>query len=194
MPTSTKANGSPHYTLPVIHDHSTDAVVSDSAAIAEYLDATYPSTPALFPRGTLALQHAFSKAHADTLDGLWEIILPASNAKLNPPSQEYFRRTREAFFGAKLEELSPPGPTREKHWAQVKRGFDVVNGWLEKNEQGKTFVMGDTISYADIVIVSFLIWMKRVLEVKEWKDIESWHGGRWDALLNSFAKYETVVV
>ncbi|KAK0435617.1 hypothetical protein EV421DRAFT_1681489, partial [Armillaria borealis] len=42
-PTSAKPDGvSPFYTIPIIQDDSTGAVVSDSAAIAGYLDKIYP--------------------------------------------------------------------------------------------------------------------------------------------------------
>ncbi|PBK64003.1 hypothetical protein ARMSODRAFT_979396 [Armillaria solidipes] len=44
-PTSAKPDGvSPFYTIPIIQDDSTGAVVSDSAAIAGYLDKIYPSS------------------------------------------------------------------------------------------------------------------------------------------------------
>ncbi|GAW07249.1 AChain Crystal Structure Of Glutathione Transferase Gstfua3 From Phanerochaete Chrysosporium [Lentinula edodes] len=59
-PTDVKADGiTPDYTLPVIYDPSTDKTISDSFAIALYLDTAYPDTPKLFPPGTQALQEAF---------------------------------------------------------------------------------------------------------------------------------------
>ncbi|KAK0237553.1 hypothetical protein EDD85DRAFT_727496, partial [Armillaria nabsnona] len=56
--TSTKPYGvSPFYTIPILQDGSTGAVVSDSVAIAGYLDKTYPSSgPVLIPTGTMTLQ------------------------------------------------------------------------------------------------------------------------------------------
>ncbi len=51
-PTGTRRDGvTPLYTVPIIHDHATGAVVSESAAIAAYLDRTYPSGPTLVPAG-----------------------------------------------------------------------------------------------------------------------------------------------
>ncbi|KAG7441167.1 uncharacterized protein BT62DRAFT_552788 [Guyanagaster necrorhizus] len=54
-PTRTKSDGvSPFYTIPIIQDDSTGAVVSDSPAIAAYLDKTYPSSgPVLILTGTM---------------------------------------------------------------------------------------------------------------------------------------------
>ncbi|EGN93794.1 hypothetical protein SERLA73DRAFT_144791, partial [Serpula lacrymans var. lacrymans S7.3] len=54
-PTRVKSDGSDFYTLPVIEDPSTGAIVSDSLVIVEYLDKTYASTPAVLPPDTRAL-------------------------------------------------------------------------------------------------------------------------------------------
>ncbi|EEB92162.1 hypothetical protein MPER_09371 [Moniliophthora perniciosa FA553] len=63
-PTDKKPDGSPWYTLPVIHDPNTGETISDSFVIMEYLEKTYPSSPekALIPPGTTALQKAFIDA------------------------------------------------------------------------------------------------------------------------------------
>ena len=55
-PTGTWPDGSPKYTVPAIYDPSTKTAVSDSVAIAQYLDATYPDTPRVIPEGTEAFQ------------------------------------------------------------------------------------------------------------------------------------------
>ncbi|KAF8994799.1 hypothetical protein BDQ17DRAFT_1524749 [Cyathus striatus] len=54
-PTATKVDGSPYYTLPAIHDSSTNKALADSLRIAQYLDATYPDTPAVVMKGTKCL-------------------------------------------------------------------------------------------------------------------------------------------
>ena len=60
--TGLSPSGEPAYTVPFIYDPNTDRHISDSAAIAKYLDETYPATPKLFPAGTDALQRAFTEA------------------------------------------------------------------------------------------------------------------------------------
>jgi len=192
-PTSTKLDGSPLYTLPAIYDPSTNTAVSDSPNIAAYLDATYPSTPVLFPANTHALQYAFVSAFANLLRPLFGMATCASNTHLNPASGAFFRRTKEPLFGASLEDLSPVGPKRDSDWKEVKKCFDSVNGWLEKNGE-KPYVMGDTITYADIVLVSFIKWIPTVMgrDGKEWEDLQTWHGGRWKSLVDSFEKYAAV--
>jgi len=176
-------------TLPVIHDPSTNKTISDSVKIAQYLDATYPSTTPLFPLGSEALQGLEDR---NTFESVQRIIAPVTCANLNPVSEAYYRQTREARFGKRLEELSPPGPHREEDWKRVQDGFAGVAALLE----GKKFVLGDTISFADVTIASWVLWFKRSFgaQSQEWKDIQRWDGGRWDVYVANFAEYERVIV
>ncbi|KII88641.1 hypothetical protein PLICRDRAFT_631738 [Plicaturopsis crispa FD-325 SS-3] len=190
-PTTLKSDGSPYYTLPVIKDNATGVVVADSMKIAAYLDATYPETPALFPAGTRALQHAFQSAYFGTLGAWFAIGASGSNSILRPRGEEYFRRTREADYGVRLEELSPAGSeVRTSGMKQVKAGFDTVDGWLQQSEGA--YVMGDTVSFADITIASWVGWFKLVVP-EEWEAISTWHGGRWAKILDNMEKYAAVV-
>lgn len=177
------------YTLPVIHDPSTNKTISDSLEIAKYLDSTYPSTTPLFPPGSEALP---SQEDRVTFESLQLILPPLICSILNPVSEAYYRRTREATFGKKLEELSPPGPQREEHWKEVQQGFALVAPLLE----GKKFALGDIISFADVTIASWILFIKRLLgaESKEWNDIEGWNDGLWAAYLANFVEYEKIVV
>lgn len=192
--TSKKANGEPHYTLPAIHDSSTGVYLSDSFPIAEYLEKTYPDKPSLFPNNTLGLQATFDNLFRDTaLTPLWRFILPAVGTSLNPPSNVYFRRTREASFGKPLEEVIPQGDEAITEWAKFKDGLGKVDVWYSKS--GGPFLLGNTPSWADLVIGSWVIWLRIVWGEgsKEWKDISSWHEGRWGKLLDDLKQYQTVV-
>jgi glutathione S-transferase len=44
--------------------------------------------------------------------------------------------------------------------------------------------MGETFSYADIIVASRLFWYKRILKEDEWARISSWNGGRWAKVLD----------
>ncbi|KDQ50539.1 hypothetical protein JAAARDRAFT_199937 [Jaapia argillacea MUCL 33604] len=197
--TDTKPDGRPHYTLPVIHDPSTNAVVSDSYAIAEYLDAQYPDTIPLFPKGSAALQAGFVRALQDlALSNVWVILLPATHDRLNPGelSQDYFRRTREARFGKTLEELCPEGKERKETWGLVRRGWSLVDGWFKKNRDGEgDFVIGKEVTFVDVFIVSFLLWFKLILgeDSEAWKSVLTWDEGRWGKMLEAFEKWQVVV-
>jgi len=169
--TSHDADGNPHFTLPVIHDISTNVVISDSIEIAGYLDQTYPSTPRLFPVGSHALQYAFQDAFGNILRAVSPVILFERCSVLNPLGQQ-----------------------REAHWKKIREEFGKVDGWFAKNDHGD-FIMGDVISYADITISAWILWIQRIFGVgsKEVMDIEEWHEGRWATLVANFRDFEGAV-
>ena len=187
-PTSKKADGRPQYTLPVIYDPSTKRAISESAAIAKYLDETYPDTPALFPPGTDALQSIF-------LDVVWTTVgLPlfmnlilGSCTSLAPRSQEYFRSTREVYFGKPLEQLGG-----NEDWAALEAGLGKVQGWLSANGAGKDeLFMGDKVCFSDLQLAGFLIWARIIFgeDSADWKRIAGWHGGKWKRIVEFFDKF-----
>ncbi|KAF8492274.1 hypothetical protein BU17DRAFT_72637 [Hysterangium stoloniferum] len=160
-PTMKWPDGRPFYTVPVISDesHLTDngeaTVVSDSWAIAKYLDETYPDTGShrLFPDGTMALQML---------------------------SQVYYRETREMFFRASLEELCPRDSAKWKEgWSNTQQvtkclavdnaAFDTIATFLNQNGSGnEILVMGVRPSYIDFVLVSYLDLLA-ILLPDQWK-------------------------
>jgi len=189
-------DGSPRWTLPVTKDDTTGKVVADSWKIAMYLDDTYPDKPTLFPFGVRApvdFLHAYFFNTA-IRPGL-PIFLSETCVKLNPPSEKIFRRAREAEFKLKMEEFAPPGPKRDAIWAAAKAGFDTFAAKYASNGDGTLpYFYGDKISYADLVVASFLWWIKVVLrsENPEWKKMEGWNDGRWVKLIELTKKYQSV--
>ncbi|KAK0215058.1 hypothetical protein IW262DRAFT_261318 [Armillaria fumosa] len=193
----TKPDGvTPHYTCPLLHDASTGALVSDSAAIARYLDKTYPETPAVIPAGTDAFHYAFNEALLTHLriTALWRLTLAKINSILNPVSEEYYRRTRVVrLLGEKsLEDAAPKGEERVSEWAKVKEAFGKVDKWYGK---GDRYVMGDVVSYADFTMSAWAMWFRTLFgeDSEEWEDVSTWHGGRWGTLVKDLEKYETVL-
>lgn len=194
-PTEKTPDGRDHYTLPVIYDPNTKKVVEDSAAIAKYLDETYPDTPKLFPAGTDAFQAAF-------LDFAWPVlgfpvfmlvILDTANSLL-PRSHDYFRSTREQKFGKKLEELAT-----EEEWAKVEAGLAKLKGYLDANGKGNDLLLMGAqggITYSDIQIASFFVWAKIVWGEgsEKWKRLISLHDGKWAQFYAQFTKFEQVDV
>ncbi|KAH0836692.1 hypothetical protein J3R83DRAFT_8414 [Lanmaoa asiatica] len=183
-PTGTKDDGQPAYTLPIINDPNTGKVISDSFLIAVYLDATYPNGNTLFPSGTKPLIEAFEAGVVGALGGILPLQLAISCYVLNPPSEVYFRVTREAKFGKKIEEFSPEGPKRAADLAKGKEGFAAVDSWLAKSDG--EFVLGNTISYADGILAAWLTWIKVTGVV--WKEVATWHNGRWATYLENVEK------
>ncbi|KAJ6530958.1 hypothetical protein DFH09DRAFT_1183768 [Mycena vulgaris] len=192
-PTSNKRDGRPHYTLPMIHDPSTGTVVSDSTKIALYLDATYPDTPRLMPMGTIGLHRAFEDAGNAAITPLYPFALPPTNARLNPASEVYFRRTREEAWGVTpFENLVPTGEKQVVEWAKLKEGFGKMDEWVRANGEGGAYLMGEAPCFADIWMASYVLWIKLVMP-ERWEEIKEWHGGRWATLLGNMEKYESVV-
>ena len=191
-PTSKKADGSDRYTLPAIHDPSTGVYIADSILIAEYLEKTYPDAPSVFPHHTLALQAAFTEAFVNNLSALWKFMVPATYTILTPRSQEYFRRTREKTFGKVLEDIAPKGEAAVAEWAQFRDGLGKVDAWYAKNGGQGPFLLGETPSWGDIIVASYLKWMREVWgdASQQWKDISSWNNGRWAAIIEALKKYD----
>lgn len=182
--TGTKGDGTPLYTLPIINDPNTGKVIADSFLIAIYLDATYPNGNTLFPHGTKPLIEAFESGIVGALNAVIPVQLATSCYILNPPSQAYFRVTREAMFGKKIEEFSPVGTKRDADLAKAKEALTAVDGWLAKSE-GK-FVLGNTASYADGILAGWFVWIKVTDGI--WNEVATWHNGRWAAYLENVEK------
>ncbi|KAK0203365.1 hypothetical protein DFS33DRAFT_1474434 [Desarmillaria ectypa] len=191
-PTGTKADGvSPFYTIPIIQDDSTGAVVSDSANIAAYLDKTYPSSgPVLIPAGTMTFQLAFSDAVIDIFSPLRPLFFPGIVAKMNDATALYLLKSR---LGGALRVEAPKGEEREKLWASAKKNFGKMNKWFEGNDD--EFVMEKQPCFADTVICAFLWFTRRMVgeESEEWKDIITWNDGKWGRYLDNFKLYEKIL-
>lgn len=190
--TEQKTDGHLHYTLPVIYDPSTKRVVEDSGKIVKYLDEQYPDTPQLFPAGTDALQALFHEFVWTSVGfQVYMLVVAQSCAVLNPPSAEYFRRTREVSFGKPLAEVGT-----EQQWTELEAGLAKLDGYLAANGKGKDLlVLGDKISYSDVQVAAILVWARIVCgkESEVWKRLIKLHGGKWATFLEQFAKYESVV-
>lgn len=190
-PTGTKRDGvTPLYTVPIIHDHATGAIVSESAAIAEYLDKTYPSGPTLVPAGTMPLQLAFRDAVFDIFGAFLRFLFEANAPKLNDRTMEMWK-ARLAERGINLDALSDGD--KEKVWEKAMAGFAKLDKLFEGNEG--PFVMGSEPCFADAVLGAFFRYSRAALgkDSKEWKDMASWNGGKWAKYLENFAPYETII-
>jgi len=183
------------YTLPVIIDPTPSGppkIVRDSAAIAQYIDATYPdSERSLYPGGSHALQalfyHHFEARLYPTLITLFVPLVPTI---LDEGSLEYFIRTRSKAWGKPLAEVRPKGAELDKTWESLKAEFDVLDSFLQNNDVerggvGGDYVMGDKFSFADCVLLAFFVWMNKVKPEADgngWERVKSWHNGRWERL------------
>jgi glutathione S-transferase len=169
------------YTVPVLNDPNTGALIDESLEIAAYLDKTYPAKP-IFPHGSEMLIRVFHSAYLDEAHPIVRLVLVRTAEILNSASAEFFRRTRSERLQLSWEEFSPEGPKRDGDWAYLEQGFNKGEELYAKC--GGRWVMGDTFSYADITVACRLLWFKRVLKEDEWARVSSWNGGRWAKMLD----------
>jgi len=201
-PTGTSRDGNPYYSLPAIIDADdatgeVKAALAESLEIAKYLDAAYPDTPKLVPDA--AVQQKFVDDLRGILGPLFIFALKATHTKINEKSKAHFSRARAMnlwpfFHTETLEEIVIPPEVLEKRWAvDVKAAFGALDQRLGSEEE-KEWYLGDSVSFVDLVVASYLIWIKKVFgeESREWKDIKSWSNGRWERFDQRFAKYQVV--
>jgi len=149
-------------TVPVIHDGG--RVLRDSFEIALHLEETYPDRPSLFAgegghmlsrfveRWTQLAVHSYLGG-AMMMD-LFHII--------HEDDRDYFRASREARFGRRLEEV-PQG--REDRLGAFRATLQPVRAMVE----AQPFIGGASPLFADYIVAGALQWARvaspmRVLE------------------------------
>src|SRR5581483_5239753 len=103
-----KAAIAPHGSerVPVLlHD---DKAVADSWAIATYLEDRFPDRPSLFggEGGRAAARLINAWGDIAIVGGLFPLIVADIPAHLGPADRDYFRASREARLGRKLEDAA----------------------------------------------------------------------------------------
>jgi glutathione S-transferase len=137
--------------VPVLRDGAT--VVSDSWAIAEYLEDAYPDRPSLFGGATGRAHGRFINAWADNvvLGGIARLIVRDLFDIIDPKDRGYFRESRETRFGATLEAVQEG---RESRVVEFRASLVPVRSVLDKQH----WLGGDAPSYADYILFGTLQW------------------------------------
>lgn len=103
---------------------------------------------------------------------------------LNPRSAEYFLKDREETFGKKVEELATV-----EQWQAFERGLAKLKEALETNKApGLLTLMGDRLTFSDLLVAAFLVWAKIVAD-EAWAKIAVLHGGMWARFVDQFSLY-----
>jgi glutathione S-transferase len=139
--------------VPVIRDG--DTVVSDSWAIAEYLEDHYPQRPSLFGGATGRAHARFINAWADAvvMGGIARLIVHDIWTVIDPKDQNYFRTSRESRFGMTLEAVQEG---RETRVAEFRTSLMPVRMVLRRQD----WLGGAAPSYADYIIFGNLLWAR----------------------------------
>ena len=141
--------------VPVIVD--ADRVVSDSPAIADYLEEHYPDRSSLFGGGG---GRALSRFVANWTEavlhaGIIRLVLLDIHRHLRPEDQEYFRRSREERLGATLEKVVVG---REARLPQFRDSLGVLRRTLEAQD----FLGGAAPLYPDYIVFGAFQWARAI--------------------------------
>ena len=151
--------GGPPQTVPVIRDG--DTVVGDSFAIALYLDDAYPDRPSLFGgEGGKAMARFIERWSQLTLHPyLGSAALMDIHNRLAPVDQAFFRESREARFGKRLEDV-PAG--RDAGLAGFRAALQPLRSMLTY----QPFIGGQSPLFADYIVFGALQWVRIVSPYK----------------------------
>jgi glutathione S-transferase len=138
-------------TVPVIKDGET--WVGDSWEIVQYLDKQYPDKPTLIGDNE---QKAQIEAFIETCQTkIFPTLVPIAILQvhdiLDPESQAYFRETREAGLGNKLEDISAEPEVAK---ANLAAALSLFEGTLSQ----QAFFGGNQPNYSDYTLFGILKW------------------------------------
>ena len=175
--------------VPVIKDG--ERVVSDSWAIAEYLEDAYPDRPSVFGGATGRAHARFINAWADgvMLGGIVRLIVRDLLDVVAPQDTAYFRQSREARFGMTLEQVQE---RRETRVAEFRASLLPVRLVLGKQR----WLGGEAPSYADYIVFGSLQWPRcasRFELLEEDDPVTEWRGRMLDLFDGLGRKAKTVM-
>ena len=138
--------------VPVLVDGETS--VSDSWAIANYLEDKYPDRPSLFGGdGGRAMSRMLNSWSDVSVAQIAPLIVADIHAGLHPDDQDYFRRTREKNLGRKLEDVIAD---REQRVEDVRKWLHPLRMTL----RAQPYLGGEAPNYADYIVFGPFQWAR----------------------------------
>jgi len=132
-----------------------DMQMSESIAIADRLDAAYPDLPAIFSgpaeRGMISFFDHWLVQDV-IIKGLLPIYMLDAHNGAAPRDREYYRRSREAYFGRTLEEIVAQ---REERLPEVRRSLEPVRLTIAS----QPFLGGKEPNFADMCMLGVFIFV-----------------------------------
>ena len=181
-------DGTPYYSVPIIHDPKTGTSVGDSLWIAEYLDGTYPETPRIVPPGGHALHMTFLRSFGSLISDKHRDVLSGKQAS------QFNEGSAEWFWWNKMKWAEKDLGTEDEKFAAIEQDLQPMERWYK---QGDKFLTGsDDLILADLHIAGWLGWVRTLWgeDSEQWQKVLAWNGGRWKALFEKLAPYEQVVI
>ena len=159
-------------TIPTIEDG--DKVVTDSLAIADYLEETYADRPSLFDgpvgRGLAAFVQNWTQTVVNP--GVVGMVVADIHDHLVPTDQAYFRASREKLFGRPLEEVQAG---REDRLDSFRKSLTPLRATVSK----QAFLGGDRPTYADYLAFAPFQWARSISDFRILADddpVAGWFG------------------
>jgi glutathione S-transferase len=144
--------GTPQATVPCITDVD-GRTIQDSRAIALYLEEKYP-TPSIF-QGGQGIHFFFDNWSVESIGHKTFLLsVLAMYSGLDEEAKNYYRTSREAMFGTTLEEFAG---NHEDHISALNKALHPIAMILAEYK----FLTGDQVGWADIVIASHLVCIKK---------------------------------
>jgi glutathione S-transferase len=143
-------------TVPVI-EHG-DTAMAESWDIAEYLDRTFPSAPALFagPAELAMVRLTDTWFSAEVLRKMFGVYVLDVHDAARPEDRAYFRRTREGYLkGTTLEEFTAD---RTSRLPKVRDALAPLRAHLCRHP----FLGGSAPNYADYIALGAFHWVASV--------------------------------
>jgi glutathione S-transferase len=141
--------------VPVLIDG--EHTVSDSWAIANYLEDAYPDRPSLFGGEGGRAMGRMLNWWGDTvvIGGMFPMIVADIHNHLRPADQAYFRQSREKRFGKTLEEVAAD---RDSRVGVFRKSLDPLRLTLKS----QPFLGGDQPNYADHIVFGGFQWARAI--------------------------------
>ncbi len=140
--------------LPVLTDG--DTTVVDSWQIVQHLESSYPERPIAGSADAMGQALLIKLSVEMNVMGpvLRSVILDIHN-HLAPADAAYFRETREARFGASLEDLQAG---RESHRAALQSALAPFRATLKR----QPWLSGESLGLADMLLFATFMWARSV--------------------------------
>ena len=141
--------------VPVLVDG--ERSVSDSWAIAEYLEATYPDRPSLFGGPAAQALARFVNSWTDGILHPWigRMVVRDILDCIRPEDRAYFRESREKRFGMTLEAFVE---MREQSLPAFRKELQPLRLVL----RAQPFLSGAAPAYADYIVFGAFQWARCV--------------------------------
>jgi glutathione S-transferase len=131
-----------------------DSQMSESIAIADKLDEDFPDRPAIFSCAAERAMVTFFDhwlVHDIIIKQLLPFYMLDAHDCAAPKDQDYYRRSREGFFGRTLEEIVED---RQARLPEIRRAFDPARRTLSS----QPFLGGQAPNFADMCLLGLFIF------------------------------------